>query len=294
MWSLGFRRIGLCFLSLVLGGRARAFAEAAPGEASLLKPSVQDRPAPPVARPTVEWILPSDSSFHKDQDPGLWPSSSIAKGPRLRVNGTSLLSSKQVSILEGGFTTVTQMVIQLPSIKSADDASDFPSGRDSIARGETPLQVVGCSVKFDAWAENFEVIRLVESKKEGPPPVLSPRTVNSREGLGELCLASELNLDGKAEQLALRGGILTVEMIVKQTSVDETAKVKEWLIEQQSGVVQGLFAHMLGDLTLEHVVRIDLWISPFEKASKSGATTHPVEDHKGNRQPKDLKGAPES
>ena len=34
------------------------------------------------------------------------------------------------------------------------------------------------------------------------------------------------------------------------------ARIKDWLIQQQSGVMQSLFSHMLGELTLNQSIKV--------------------------------------
>jgi hypothetical protein len=210
-------------------------------------------PTPSTSPPLAEWAPPPSGS---------------AGGPKLKVQLTRLLSSKQVRIIEGGFSTVTQLIIHhnrkrdLNLSPDADDESDEELEKSLLI----PLRQVGCSVKFDAWQETFEVIRLLDqTAKVNSVPVV----VKTIDDFGDLCLTTEIELDKSLSPLAANGGEILATMIVKQTSLEETSKIKEWLIQQQSGVIQSLFSHMLGELTLQQTVRSRLSISAYVTPKKS-------------------------
>lgn len=209
----------------------------------------------------VQWVIESP----KD-GPGSEMGPQISPGiPRLRLRLTTLLSPKQMTILQGGFTTLSQLVIQWP--QGGGGKGDFDLGEATSQSEQIPiLKERRCSVKFDAWEESFEVIRFGETQHQGDKPsdpvALLAKTI---EEYGDQCLSSELDLSQIAPFFSKFGGQLLVTLIVKQTSLDETAKIKDWLIQQQSGVIQGLFSHMLGDLTLHQVVRTVLDVPPYSR-----------------------------
>jgi hypothetical protein len=159
------------------------------------------------------------------------------------------MTPKQRSIIGGGFTTVSVLSVRLPKPGQEEDDDEG-----------TPFYTVRCSVKFDAWEETYDVARLDEQ---------APRTalVKGFGDYGELCLKAELTPHDQftkdlLARLEREGGTLFASLVVKQTSVEEAAKIKEWLIQQQSGVMQGLFSHMLGELTLNQTVTVRVSVPP--------------------------------
>jgi hypothetical protein len=219
-------------------------------------------PASPVEanrQATIQWvILPGHS-------PGF---------PRLKIQLTKLLTPKQVNLLEGGFTTVSQLLISIPKKTREPSASlealqtsptpeedEDPEDLDNaeVSGISVPIRQVSCSVKFDAWQESFEVIKIMDHpEKTSSEPVI----VKDLDAFGELCLTADLEFEKTNKSLVQQGGVFLATMIVKQTSREETAKIKGWLIKQQSGVIQGLFSHMLGELTLQQKVHTELVIPP--------------------------------
>ncbi len=154
------------------------------------------------------------------------------------------LTPKQKSIITGGFTTVSQLTLRQPTAGAEDaDGEDMP-----LVYG------VRCSVKFDAWEETYDVARLDDSPKTA--------LVKDFATYGDLCLKAELSDPAKLGDLARTGGTMLAFLVVKQTSVEEASRIKEWLIQQQSGVMQSLFSHMLGELTLNQTVRVKVSIPP--------------------------------
>lgn len=228
-------------------------AAAKPSKGSEVKKPVLKGPIPP-----VRWLPVSAQGM----SPLVVTPDIHQTMPRLRFQLTKLLSPKQVSILEGGFTTVSQLVIQLPGPSSLNQEEDEEESLP-LAVHTAPIKRISCSVKFDAWEETFEVIRLFDHGSKEPSAAATPVVVKTIDEYGDACLALELDLDKSTSYLAMQGGELIATMIVKQTSLDETAKIKEWLIQQQSGVIQGLFSHMLGELTLYQVVQTKLSVPPY-------------------------------
>ena len=158
-------------------------------------------------------------------------------GPELTIALGSLMTKKQRQMIEGGFTTFSDLTI-------------YPTGatgkpvRDSIANQ------IRCSVKYDAWEEIFDVVQLGDVPRTG--------IVKSFGDYASRCLTTSLSKH-TMDQGSLRiGSDLIAELSVIQTSIDEEQKIKEWLVSQQSGVMQTLFSHMLGELSLQQklVVRI--------------------------------------
>lgn len=155
----------------------------------------------------------------------------------------STLTSKQKSIIDGGFTTVSQVLLKWPKTPDAD-------GNDDLK----PIYSVRCTVKFDAWEETYDVLKLDEAPRAALVKQLSE--------YGDLCLKVELDDQPVITELAKSGGQLIAQLIVKQTSLEEAKRIKDWLIQQQSGVMQSLFSHMLGELSLTQTLKVAVMVSP--------------------------------
>lgn len=173
------------------------------------------------------------------------------------------LTGKQKDMIDGGFTTVSQLTFRLPAA----------SGKDKDDDEQPPFFGVRCSVKFDFWEGTYDLARLDDK----------PRTalVKTFGEYGDLCLMAELDRQDLVARLAPNGGTIIARLSVKQTSAEEGEKIKEWLIQQQSGVMQGLFSHMLGDLSLNQTLRVKVSVPPkpsvVERASnpKTGDLNEP-------------------
>jgi hypothetical protein len=155
-----------------------------------------------------------------------------------------VLTSKQKDMINGGFTTVSQLTLRLPSAGAKERDDDELPGFYSVR----------CSVKFDAWEETYDIARLDDR----------PRTalVKDFTDYGDLCLKAEINRPELLQPLAAHGGTILARLIVKQTSNEEADRIKDWLIQQQSGVMQGLFSHMLGELSLNQTLSVRVSVPP--------------------------------
>jgi hypothetical protein len=173
------------------------------------------------------------------------------------------LSPRQWDIISSGFTTISQVSVYL-----------VPSTPDGLP---TELTTAQCSVKFDAWEEAFEIVMLGDDPKS--------TTVRNSEQFSAACLRLRIPktlLAGKEDQI-FRSRMF-IRISARQASPEETEKIKGWLVKQQSGVMQSLFSHMLGEFTLSEMITMPLVIKPLTpgNAAPSGATPS------GARQP----GAP--
>jgi hypothetical protein len=172
--------------------------------------------------------------------------------PRILAPLAGVLTEKQRSMIEGGFTTVTQVSLKLPIA-----AADADGGER-----ERALQVfysLRCSVKFDAWEEIFEAARLDDQR---PGTATRTAVLKTYDDFGALCLTVDLDDDKLVARLAPEGGVILAYLVAKQTSPEEAGKIRDWLIQQQSGVMQGLFSHMLGELTLAQTIRVRIDVPP--------------------------------
>ncbi len=168
------------------------------------------------------------------------------KGDKLTVviALSGALTQKQRDMIDGGFTTLSQLSLKLATGAKDEDDNDLP-----VFYG------VRCSVKFDAWEEVYDVARLDDERPRAG-------TVKTFGDYGEMCLKAELEKPELVDKLAARGGTIFAKLVVKQTSTEEAEKIKDWLIQQQSGVMQSLFSHMLGELTLNQTASVRVSVPP--------------------------------
>ncbi len=159
----------------------------------------------------------------------------------LEITAKDQLSTKQRNIIGGGFTTLSQM-----NIKILTEHTDL---EDTL-----PIMTVSCSVKYDAWEEYYDVATISET----PQTAL----LKNFEEYAEQCLKVVISDAVILKQLAPQGGTLVADLIVKQTSVTEAAQIKQQLIQNQSGIMQQLFAHMLGELVLSQTKSIRVSVPP--------------------------------
>lgn len=179
----------------------------------------------------------------------------------ISVDLAPIIKDKQKSIVNGGFTTLSHASLRLLD----DSTRSFPEQDDQTLK---ELARVRCSVKFDAWEESYELARLDDQ----------PQTaiVKSFDDYKKRCLTPSIRLNALpqtlAQVLAKTGGTLAGWLIFKQTSKEEAAGIKNWLVEQQSGVMQSLFSHMLGELVLAQTS--EAWIKVTPRPDKLEDSNH--------------------
>ena len=155
----------------------------------------------------------------------------------LRIKLGQLISKKQQSVLASGFTTFSHA-----SVFVTDD--------------QKPLAIRSCTVKFDLWEETYHVtVHGGESKH---------RFVSSLSDYASNCLAFDIS-DQKSLEALTKHKKLLVSLQIEQISADQAAKIKDWLVQHQSAFMQGLFSHMLGDMTLSQQSRRHFRIPPRQK-----------------------------
>ncbi|MCX6123481.1 MAG: hypothetical protein NTV34_01830 [Proteobacteria bacterium] len=155
----------------------------------------------------------------------------------LVINVADLLTPAQRDIINSGFTTFTMLSI----------------GGNNDSGGETPLfRRSSCTVKYDTWEERYEVTRL------DPPPPTSI-TVKGYRDWSQDCLEVTLSNSKILTQLNQMGTI-SAYLVVRQSTSDESGRIKNWLVKQQSGFMQGLYSHMLGDFQYQNQTRIKIVI----------------------------------
>jgi len=155
---------------------------------------------------------------------------------KLVINLNGILSKKQKALLNSGFSTFSQLTTSY------------------IGDTDKPIELyrVACTVKFDAWDEVYELARLDERPQTA--------VVSSFDDYVELCLEAEIVSQATLAKMSEAGGELVAKIQIEQISPEQALKLKNWLVEQQTGVMQGLFSHMLNELklseTLEFAVKV--------------------------------------
>ena len=157
--------------------------------------------------------------------------------PAMLVDLSDSLTTSQKDIANSGFSTFTLVAINDSKIQPRDTLPD--------------LRVV-CSVKYDTWEERYQTIRV-------EPLPIETTFVKDFNGWAQKCL--QMTLDSKliVEKMSA-GGTFYGIMQIRQSSPDESAKIKKWLVQQQSGFMQGLYAHMLGDFQYQGFVKLEIKI----------------------------------
>lgn len=156
--------------------------------------------------------------------------------PTLGIDVFSALSVQQRKLIASGLSTFSHFEIQ---------------SRDQ--EGSTALLFVAeCTLKYDLWEEKYELQQLAELSRP-------PQNLND---YGELCFRAQLSSRSSLARLLEPGSTLEIRLDIAQVSASFASDIRRWLIEQQSGVMRGLFAHMLGELRLSETVRLTLKVPP--------------------------------
>lgn len=176
-----------------------------------------------------------------------------ASGMVLNVKLIDYLSTQQKELINSGFSTFSRLTIyeDNPGLAKALTRRD--------AGGIRPLWSISCSVKFDTWEERYEVVRL---EKDVRPEQAKDFSVYS-----DLCLGLQVKSGDDWQRFQKSGGNLRVFLVLDQIAADQAAQIKDWLVKQQSGIIQGLFSHMLGDFKLSEKVDITLHVPPAARFS---------------------------
>ena len=156
------------------------------------------------------------------------------------VELSSQLTQRQQTLIQSGFSTFSVMEIRLA--ESADDPT--PSA---------VLYKIACTVKYDTWQERYDLARISETVQTG--------IVKNFEDYAARCLTANI-YDKAIVQQIQSGKDVVVTLRVDQISTSKATEIKEWLIRQQSGIMQGLFGHMLGELQLTERIDVKVKIPP--------------------------------
>lgn len=146
------------------------------------------------------------------------------KGQRiLSISLMDLIGNKRKNLIQSGFTTFTHLII-------------------SFGAGERKSRIqIECSVKYDTWNERYHLLRVGSTNEQ--------KVVNTLEAYGRECLSFDI-VDAEIINLLVNSESVIAELAMQQLSLQQAEKIRNWLVTQQSGIMQNLFSHMLGDMTL--------------------------------------------
>lgn len=164
-----------------------------------------------------------------------WVQNKTGQGLAVQISLVKSLSKKQSKTLDSGFSTFSRLVV-------------------FNKKNNTTVGSVSCSVKYDLWDERYNIV-LLGRKPES-------MTVNTFNEYSAKCLRFVLQDEALIEKYKKEGATLNVMFQIEQISSQQANKVKEWLVKQQSGLIAGLFAHMLGDMTLSESNSWEVKIPP--------------------------------
>ena len=163
-----------------------------------------------------------------------------AGGPTLIIKVDEHLSKKQVTLVNSGFSTYSDFVVTLPAGKFTPEMAIFKSQ---------------CTVKYDTWEEIYDIVRIDKD--------VNLTQVKDFKTFAEHCLKASIKNHKALDYFAKHGGQLRASLKLDQISQERAQKIRKWLIKQQSGVVKGLFSHMLGDLQVSESLVIKIQIPPY-------------------------------
>ncbi len=155
----------------------------------------------------------------------------------LKVAVQNQLSKKQKNLIQSGFSTYSVLEIFRPEGQYTPETSLF--------RAE-------CTVNYDTWEETYDVYRIDTKKRI--------EKAKAFKSYADTCLSAVIDDSGVLEYFAKAGGYFWADLRIDQISQDKAEEMRQWLIKQQSGVVKGIFSHMLGDIKVSEQVRIKVEI----------------------------------
>jgi len=164
----------------------------------------------------------------------------------LRINLVDSLTEQQKKLLYSGFSTFSHLEVRW---------LDNGIRRSLVFISE-------CTIKFDLWEEKFELLHFLEPRKEN--------SLKSFQQYTDLCLQADISSQSNVARIASQGARLELRLDISQVSNEFAQDVRSWLIQQQSGMMRGLFSHMLGDLKLSESTQSVVIVPPLTTSSKGG------------------------
>lgn len=157
-----------------------------------------------------------------------------AGNPNLIIDLESGLTPQQKKLIFSGFSTFSHLEVHLLQ----------KGGRDLL------VFLSECTIKFDLWEEKFDLLYFLERKR-------SP-SLKSFDEYASTCLRAQISSLANLKRLQEEGNRLQIRLDIAQVSNEFAQDVRTWLIQQQSGVMRGLFSHMLGELKLNETLLTEL------------------------------------
>ena len=157
----------------------------------------------------------------------------------LAIALTEQLSKRQKDLINSGFSTHSELEIK--SVSKSDNS-------------EVVITSSQCTVKFDTWEEIYDIARVDKD--------FATLTAKSFDSYAANCLTAQLPASQAIGLTMDSSRFLRATLKVNQITTEKAAKIREWLIKQQSGVMQGLFSHMLGELQLFESITVAVHIPP--------------------------------
>lgn len=167
-----------------------------------------------------------------------------AAGPQLHVKLVDSLSPKQKNMINSGFSTYSD--VRLTTRNESPDAT-----------------TLRCTVKFDTWEEFYDIIQLTNGVRRLRSPTFNEYATS--------CLTLRVPLTDLPPDILGRGGLVTAKLAMNPISQEKAGEIRSWMINQQSGVIQNLFSHMIGDLKLDELVDISIQVPPYSDKDSAQA-----------------------
>ncbi len=121
-----------------------------------------------------------------------------------------------------------------------------------IQDGEERIQASRiCSVRYDLWEEKLKLKQRDQT--------LLDQSLDFQDYSRE-CLQLKIH-----PSLATKGVRYFATAQFTQLSGDSSVRIRDWLIQQQSSILRGLFSHMLGDLRVAEQSKAAFEIPPKPK-----------------------------
>lgn len=180
-------------------------------------------------------------------------------GPKVIIPLVDRLTAKQKQLVNSGFSTFSQLSVSIASESDKNASAE-------------PFYQVSCTVKLDTWEERYDVARL------DPQP--STMVVKKFDEYARLCLAAEIDEHEKISRFSASGAMLDAILILDQISPEQANNLRQWIIRQQSGIMQKLFSHMLGEMTLTEKINVKVRLPRF--GGKIGAVSNSKEVRVGS------------
>ncbi|MFW7377803.1 MAG: hypothetical protein ACOH5I_03205 [Oligoflexus sp.] len=167
----------------------------------------------------------------------------------LMIPATDELLEKQKKLIFSGFPAYSLLDI---SYEEGD--------------AERLVQVRTCSARYDLWEERIHILAI-----DGED--LNPVTLGNFDEYAKICLTIALSAEQRKKREKIQAKWLA-RLSLTQLTGEESQKIRDWLVKQQSGIIKGLFSHMLGDLTLSETTSFEFHTRQLRSKVDQGQEQH--------------------